>query len=620
MTGDEHRGSRFDWAGRRALSHRYWPLVPAVLATVLVLPSLRVGWVMDDHFLRLAAVGAPGVSEAFASPMDMFRLLDGNPERAERLMDIGILPWWTFREVKVAFWRPLAVLTHWLDFRLWPASPILMHTQSIVWFGALVAAVGYTYRRLFGATWVAGAAALLYAIDDAHGLPVGFLANRNAILATLFGVLAIMAHDRWRRDSWWAGAILGPLCLAASLLSAEAGIATCAYLAAHALFLDRASRPARLIAMVPYIVVVVVWRIAWSHLGYGVSGMELYIDPVAEPLRFAGAAVQRAPILLLSQWGLPPSDIAAALGPEGMRRLWVGALVFLLSLVAVLFPLLRREPTARFCATGMVLSVLPICATFPMDRLLFFVGFGACGLLAQFLAISFGRSAWRPANWPWRGAAVAIGSVFVLIHLVIAPLLLPARAAFPAGPGAWYRQLNLDLPTGPTVEHQDVVIVNAPSAIHAAWSSACALLSGDATPRHTRVLAPALPSVEVFRADARTLVIRPRNGYLAWKFDRLFRNEHCPMIVGQRVELTGLTVEVTALTVDGRPAEAAFRFAVPLEHPSLRWLQWRDGALAPFTPPARGHRMELRPSAPSFRRAAVETSHNIATPARQRGR
>jgi hypothetical protein len=62
----------------------------------------------------------------------MFRLLDGDPERAERLLDLGLLPWSTLKGVKAAFWRPLTVLTHRLDFRRWPHSPALMHAQSVL--------------------------------------------------------------------------------------------------------------------------------------------------------------------------------------------------------------------------------------------------------------------------------------------------------------------------------------------------------------------------------------------------------------------------------------------------------------------------------------------------------
>lgn len=126
MKRNEETPNRFGAIGltvKGVLMHRLWPVVLALLAVVLVIPSLRVGWVMDDHFLRLTAVGPPRVSEVIGSPMDMFRFLDGDPERAGPRMDLGLLPWWTFKELKAAFWRPLTVLTHWLDFRLWPSSP-----------------------------------------------------------------------------------------------------------------------------------------------------------------------------------------------------------------------------------------------------------------------------------------------------------------------------------------------------------------------------------------------------------------------------------------------------------------------------------------------------------------
>jgi len=66
-----------------------------------------------------------------------------------------------------------------------------------------------------------------------------------------------------------------------------------------------------------------------------------------------------------------------------------------------------------------------------------------------------------------------------------------------------------------------------------------------------------------------------------------------PDAVGERVVLTGMTATVTAITADGRPAEAAFRFDVPLEDASLRWLWWQDGEFRPFTPPAVGQTLEI---------------------------
>ena len=65
------------------------------------------------------------------------------------------------------------------------------------------------------------------------------------------------------------------------------------------------------------------------------------------------------------------------------------------------------------------------------------------------------------------------------------------------------------------------------------------------------------------------------------------------MVVGQRVELTGMVAEVLTLTSDGRPDQVSFTFDVPLEDPSLRWIWWDDDGFAPFVPPPVGETVEL---------------------------
>jgi hypothetical protein len=65
------------------------------------------------------------------------------------------------------------------------------------------------------------------------------------------------------------------------------------------------------------------------------------------------------------------------------------------------------------------------------------------------------------------------------------------------------------------------------------------------------------------------------------------------MALGEKVELTLATIETTALTDDGRPAEATFRFHVPLDDPSLRWLQLSEGRCSAFVPPAIGETIEV---------------------------
>jgi hypothetical protein len=634
---------------RRFLRSRRLPLALAGLAALLTLPSLRVGWLADDHLQRLRLVGSPKLPQIEVGPSKFFVFADGNPQHATALMDVGLWPWWTYRPIHAAFWRPLTVLTHQLDYWLWPLHPALMHAQSVAWFALLVATVAVFYRRMLGVTWVAGLAALLNAIDDARGMPVGFLANRNALIASVFGVATIIAHDRWRRmaylrtsggacasspgnlwqslwdrlssrsgsvpvlkrpagkpvpqngalPSWSAGvacssspeasasmsnaghAVLAVLAFAAALLAGEFGIGALAYLITYAWVLDSGSRWRRALTLAPYVVVIVIWRIGWHLAGAGIDGIGFYADPLTDPVRFLGQALRNAPILLLGQWALPPSDagvLTAEYGGQGV--LTAVAVCAVIGLALLLRRLVRADRTARFWAFGMLLALVPVCATFPADRLLGFVGLGAFGLIAQLLA--------RPrAGWGQRAVTIAL----VAVHGVIAPVSLVLRAAMPAGPPSLQETWLIRPITDPALEHQTVVVVTAPVVMAAAYLPITQALDGLPVPQHTRFLAQYQAPVEVRRTDDRTLVVRPAHGFLKSMWDRLARNECYPMSLGERVELAGMTAEVLALTPDHRPAEVAFHFDRPLEAPTFRWLAWDPHGFAPFTPPPIGQRV-----------------------------
>ena len=377
------------------LGARWWPLAAAAISMLLSLPALRVGWVGDDYWHRYVLdaegdFGELGILES-DSFMHLFSFLDGDPVRNAKLIETGVCPWWMSLNVKGSFWRPLTGVSHLLDYRLWPKSAELMHLHSLLWGAALVVAVGLLHRRFTGPTWIAGLATLLYAIDDARGTPVGFLANRNALLAGTFGVLCILAHDQWRRRQWRPGAVIAPILLACSLLSKEAGVATVAYLFAHAICLDRGTTLQRIRILLPYAVVVIAWRIAWSALDFGFAGAELYVDPLARPLMFLYRCVERFPVLLFGQWGLL-SDVALVLSGRAALIWWLVAVLALALIAWLVSRTISWDQTTKFWGLGMLLSVIPICTTFPSDRLLTFVGIGATPLLVRF----FRYINWQP--------------------------------------------------------------------------------------------------------------------------------------------------------------------------------------------------------------------------------
>ncbi|MCP4707491.1 MAG: hypothetical protein GY869_02605, partial [Planctomycetes bacterium] len=111
---------------KRLLLNRKLPFIIVSLAIVLSLSSLKVGWLWDDYIHRSIILQEGGFSKYSDAPLDIFRFMDGDPQRTSAMMDDGMLPWWTYRELKAAFWRPVTSVTHWLDYQYWPTKPVMM--------------------------------------------------------------------------------------------------------------------------------------------------------------------------------------------------------------------------------------------------------------------------------------------------------------------------------------------------------------------------------------------------------------------------------------------------------------------------------------------------------------
>ncbi len=615
------------WLGSRRL-----PAVLVVAAIAFSLPAVGRGLLNDDYMHRAILVGpspfldqlaekglAPDGSGSLGPSLSDLFVAAAPGQDLEAMKAYGAVPWWTYEGFRVAFWRPAAALTHWLDYRLFPDRPALMHLHSILWFAAVVWLVAALYRRFIDAAAVAGLAALLFVLEDTSFFPTMWIANRNLLICLFFGLLAILAHDRWRQDRWRPGAVLAPLCVLLSVLSAEAGIATMAYLFAYEVALRPDRWRNRLAALLPAAGVIILWRLVYNLLGYGASGGGFYFDPVREPLGYALAFLQRAPFLLAGQWTTIPPELHSFLPPASRTLLWLVLCVLTVLIPLVLWRFVRSHRRARFWLLGMVLAAVPFCATLPMSRSLLFVAVGAFGLISEFIA------GWLADAWddsarvlrvravyarPWwlRASARNLFVLFVVVHI---PLAAVARLMAPRVTGQMELRVARTMDLGPMadLDRQDLIVVNAPNPASFLYEPFLRAYGGQALPEGLRILAPGFGAVQVARPTANVLTVRSVSRSLfdcqqeGERLDFVFfyrvlsdvRGPGHPLKAGDRVRLERMTADVRAVDERGFPAEVAFEFEVPLEDPSLKWLwwDWDKHRYKAFTPPPAGGSVTL---------------------------
>jgi hypothetical protein len=563
----------------RILGHRRAPLAVIGFALLLLLPSVDHRPVLDDHVLMVQQWDPPGVEGLRHRPFDLFTFTTGEPADNREMVEHGVLlPWWSHPELRIAFLRPLSSLTHHLDGWAWPNVPELMHVHSLLWYGLLLLVVASLYRTWLAPGWVAVLALLLYAIDDAHGATVGWISNRNALVGLAVALPALHLHAVHRRTHAIAPLLAAAVLFAVGLLAGEMALSVLGYLMAHALWLDRGKPLARAMSLVPYAAVIVLWRVAYHAFGYGAVGSGGYHDPGREPLAFLGALVTNFPLLLGAQLGLPVAD-HAFWGDAALRPLLLALALGAIALVAVLAPpLLRREPTARFWATGMVLAAVPVAASVPGERLLLGVGIGAAALVAQLLS-----------TFPLRGRTARVGlATLAVVHLVLAAALLPVRARSMAVLGDALDAADASLPTHPGTEGTSVVLVAAPLDIFASYIQVRRAHGG--VPRPTRLtwLSTASSPLTLERPSEDVLRITPEAGFLSTPPEQHYRTLEARFRPGDRVPMPDFTAVVRSTTPDGRPATVDFTFAEPLEQAPVEWHIWRNGRYAPFAPPRPG--------------------------------
>lgn len=314
-------------------------LVVAACAGVVHLGALWNGFALDDTPIILAN---PLVSQRGA-PWAIFAS-----------------PYWPPAYFPGKMYRPLPVLTYWLDWAT--ASAAWFHAVNLVWHAGASIAVAMLAHRLVGAR-AALVAGLLFAVHPVHVEAVANIVGRAELMAALFATLSVIAALSGRAVGWSIAAF------AVALLCKENAAVTPALIVwAWLVGIGRPNRRQAAVFLGSWVLVATAY-VAWRWTILGPYSRFLDLAPVfvgltpAQGFYTAVSAFPDFARLLLFPLTLradySPLERPAVLSP-GDLRLWLGVAVvaaWALALVAAH----RRGRAVEALGLGWVaIALLPV--------------------------------------------------------------------------------------------------------------------------------------------------------------------------------------------------------------------------------------------------------------------
>jgi len=187
-----------------APSRRAWRLAAGVLLALAFVPSLGIGFLLDDNFL-VARAGRP--------------LAHGALRFAIRGDDAGLVLWPHPNPVHVEFFRPLVMLSLWIERHLWGVFAPLYHVDNILMHVGGAVLLAKLARRV----GLGGNALRLVVLGWCLSVPgvtaADWVAGRTEIISATCALGAILAFLAWRD-----GGAARPLAASVAL----SGLAACA--------------------------------------------------------------------------------------------------------------------------------------------------------------------------------------------------------------------------------------------------------------------------------------------------------------------------------------------------------------------------------------------------------
>lgn len=548
---------------------------------MVALPSLWAGFFADDllHVAVLEGTSAP------ATPWSLFTFASGDVNELKPFIERGPYPWWTYPELRLSFFRPLSTLLIHVDHALFGRWAPGYHLHSILWYALAVVAVSLLYRAVLPAA-VAAVALLLFAVDGNHFVAAAWPANRNALAAFVPAMIAVWAYLRFREGAASSIYALVPLGILLSLFAGESALAVLAYLLAYELVGATGQLRYRLPNLIIPALCGIGFVVLYKVKRFGAWGSGVYIDPTQSPLDFLLAAPAR--FFALAGAGLVHAPADLWLLVMGARPAIVGAGVLSVGLAGwaawSTWPSLPEpaQRTLRWLMLGSALSLIPVLATFPANRLLFVPSVGSCALFSVLL-------------WHARGLAKTIGIGFVAIHVLVSVIAWPSSALlFRSVMQAGYAAVEASEIDPATAASQHLVVLNAPDPLIGLYHPIIGAMEKRPMPYAWQVMTMVPYDVRFTRTSPAEFQLQIVDGtMLTTIFEKIVRADSLPLQIGEPYRISSMTVRVLEMEGIG-PTRISAVLDAPMEDPRWSFLEWRDGALRRFKVPAVGETVLLK--------------------------
>ena len=327
--------------------------------------------------------------------------------------------------------------------------------------------------------------------------------------------------------------------------------------------------------------------VIYKLMGSGAYGSEMYVDPLRDPLRFLELGVPKALALIGAQFLAASADLwlISLNARPVLVAIGVLAVVVMGVLVRRLWPRLD-EPTRRglrWLTLGAVMSLVPVLATFPLNRLLLMPSIGFSALTAAVLL----------QGWRSEDRVLRYGARLLFVTTFIGLIGWPGTAVILRLGADEQTRASLETTITDEALSRRVVVFVAPDPAASLYTpmvrmwhhkpQAQSWVTFSFAPHAHRLTRTAVDTFELEVVEGRMLET---------VFEQLMRSSRFPVPLGMHVKLLG--TEVTVLGLDaGLPNRIQVKFDEDPDLGGYTLAQWKDGHLVSMVLPAVGQTLEL---------------------------